>query len=166
MRCRGPAERGLLFTVPDDVRLLDLDGHGDLDGYAPPNELPLHTETLRARPDVNVVVHAHPPAVVAADLAGARLLPILAAFNMTAARLAADGIPVYPRGVLIRRRDPLRRTTRRIGAAMRIVGSTSAVVGAAAFGSVATAQLWRTVLAPPPAPAPSPDPLPDGAASA
>ena len=110
VRCRGPQERGLLFTTPRDVRLLRFDGEtepgeGVPDKYAPPNELPLHAETLRALPGAGAVVHAHPPAVVTADLAGVGLRPVVGAFNIPAARLAADGVPVYPRSVLIRRRD-------------------------------------------------------------
>ena len=41
VRCRGPAERGLRFTVPDDIHVVDLDGRLDgstvlSDGYRPP----------------------------------------------------------------------------------------------------------------------------------
>jgi len=109
VRCRGPRERGLAWTEAADIRLVDLDGEpgvaGELDGgYAPPNELPLHTEVLRRRPDVEVVVHAHPPDVVAADLAGITIRPIVGAFDIPGAQLAAGGVPVYPRGVLIRTR--------------------------------------------------------------
>jgi ribulose-5-phosphate 4-epimerase/fuculose-1-phosphate aldolase len=61
VRCRGPRERGIAFTEPADVRLVNLDGEGDLEGgYSVPNELPLHTEVLRSRPEVRSVVHAHP----------------------------------------------------------------------------------------------------------
>jgi ribulose-5-phosphate 4-epimerase/fuculose-1-phosphate aldolase len=84
------------------VRLVALDGSDPGDGYSVPNELPIHVEILRARPDVNAVVHAHPPTVVVADLAGVPLLPMIGAYNIPAAKLAAEGIPVYPRGVLIR----------------------------------------------------------------
>ena len=109
VRCRGPQERGLAFTTAADIRLVDLDGMagaaGELDGgYAPPNELPLHTEVLRARPDVAAVAHAHPAEVVAADLAGIAIRPIVGAFDIPGVRLAAGGVPVYPRGVLIRNR--------------------------------------------------------------
>ena len=76
------------------------------DGYAPPSELPIHAETLRRRPEVNAVVHAHAPSVVMADLAGLALRPIVGAYNIPAMRLALDGIPVYPRAVLIRARWP------------------------------------------------------------
>lgn len=102
IRSRGPNERGLLFTDPADVRLVAMDGGTPLpDGYQVPNELPIHREVLRARPDVRAVVHVHPPAVVAADLAGLSLAPIIGAYNIPAMRMALDGVPVYPRGVLI-----------------------------------------------------------------
>lgn len=108
VRCRGPQERGLRHTTPSDIRLVDLDGReaipGELDGWSVPNELPLHTEVLRTRPDVTSVVHAHPPAVVAADLAGLAVRPVVGAFDIPGTRLAAGGVPVYPRGVLIRNR--------------------------------------------------------------
>jgi ribulose-5-phosphate 4-epimerase/fuculose-1-phosphate aldolase len=103
VRCRGPRERGLGFTTAADIQLVDLGG--DLapePGYAVPNELPLHTEVLLSRPDVTAVVHAHPPQVVAADLAGIRIRPIVGAFDIPGTRLAAGGVPVYQRSVLIR----------------------------------------------------------------
>jgi 3,4-dihydroxyphthalate decarboxylase len=82
---------------------VSLDGDPSVpDGYQAPNELPIHREVLRARPDVEAVVHVHPPAVVAADLAGLSLSPIVGAYNIPAMRMALDGIPVYPRSVLIR----------------------------------------------------------------
>lgn len=109
VRCRGPRERGLAYTEASDIRLVDLDGNpaaqGELDGgYAPPNELPIHTEVLRRNPDVRAVVHAHPSQVVAADLAGLAVLPIVGAYDIPGARLAAGGVPVYQRGVLVRNR--------------------------------------------------------------
>ncbi|MEX0427724.1 class II aldolase/adducin family protein [Nocardioides sp. DS6] len=106
VRCRGPRERGLAWTTPEDIRLVGLDGvpagEGELEGYQVPNELPLHSAVLRAQPDVEAVVHAHPPDVVAADLAGIAIRPIVGAFDIPGARLAAGGVPVYPRGVLVR----------------------------------------------------------------
>lgn len=109
VRCRGPRERGLAWTTAEDIRLVDLDGAagapGELDGgWAPPNELPLHTEILRNRPDDVAVVHAHPLAVVAADLAGLAIRPIVGSFDMPGTKLAAGGVPVYPRGVLVNSR--------------------------------------------------------------
>jgi ribulose-5-phosphate 4-epimerase/fuculose-1-phosphate aldolase len=106
VRCRGPQESGLLYTTPDDVHLVKFDGRHDRPaGYDVPSELPIHVETMRSRPEVTAVVHAHPTAVVTADLAGLSLRPVVGAYNIPAMRLAYDGIPVYPRSVLIRRAD-------------------------------------------------------------
>ena len=106
VRCRGPRERGLGYTEAEDIRLVRFDGTeaapGELDGWSVPNELPLHTAVLRARDDVAAVVHAHPPRIVTADLAGIAIRPIVGAFDIPGTRLAAGGIPVYPRGVLVR----------------------------------------------------------------
>lgn len=106
VRCRGPRERGLGWTTPEDIRLVTLDGEaaagGELDEHSVPNELPLHTAVLRTRPDVAAVVHAHPPRVVAADLAGIAIRPIVGAYDIPGTQLAAGGVPVYPRGVLVR----------------------------------------------------------------
>jgi ribulose-5-phosphate 4-epimerase/fuculose-1-phosphate aldolase len=106
VRCRGPEERGLLFTIDDDVRLVDLRQPDELDGgYVAPNELPIHAAALAARPDAVAVVHAHPPRVVAADLAGVPFPPLVGAYNIPAARMARAGVPVYERSVLINNDD-------------------------------------------------------------
>lgn len=106
IRCRSDDDTGVAFTRASDIRLVRMDGTdggtGELDGYRVPNELPIHTEVLRADPGVGAVAHLHPPAVVAADLAGITLRPIYGAYDIPGARLARDGIPVYPRAVLIR----------------------------------------------------------------
>jgi 3,4-dihydroxyphthalate decarboxylase len=111
LRCRGPHERGLRFTVAEDVRLVDLDG-AILDlpdgtdagaGFSVPAEAPIHLETLRRHPHVQAVVHAHPPAVVVAGLARIPLVPLYGSYDIPGARLAAGGIAVYERSVLIRR---------------------------------------------------------------
>jgi ribulose-5-phosphate 4-epimerase/fuculose-1-phosphate aldolase len=116
VRCRGPRERGLAFTEASDIQLVGFDGEGELDeGYRLPAELPLHTEVLRSRPGVAAVVHAHPPAVVAADLAGIAMRPILGAYDIPGMRLAEGGVPVYPRGVLVRDRKLAREMMAAMG---------------------------------------------------
>jgi ribulose-5-phosphate 4-epimerase/fuculose-1-phosphate aldolase len=67
-----------------------------------PNELPIHVETMLADPAFRAVAHLHPPAVVAADLAGIEIRPIYGAYDIPGARLARRGVPVYERAVLIR----------------------------------------------------------------
>jgi ribulose-5-phosphate 4-epimerase/fuculose-1-phosphate aldolase len=105
IRCRGRDERGLMFTTERDVRQTDLDGTlvGAAEGYAAPNELPIHGELLRARPEVNAVVHAHPPAVLLCGVAGLELRPVFGSYNIPAMRMALEGVPLYRRSVLVRR---------------------------------------------------------------
>jgi ribulose-5-phosphate 4-epimerase/fuculose-1-phosphate aldolase len=118
VRCRGPKEQGLLFTLEADIRLVDLDGRGETDdGWTAPTELPIHAELLRARPDVESVVHCHPPSVLVAGLADVALRPVFGAFNIPAARLALDGVPVYPRSVLVRRPELGRELVQAMGPA-------------------------------------------------
>jgi ribulose-5-phosphate 4-epimerase/fuculose-1-phosphate aldolase len=106
IRCRSDTDTGVAFTRPSDIRLIEFDGtagtDGELDGYRVPNELPIHVETMLANPAFRAVAHLHPPAVVAADLAGIEIRPIYGAYDIPGARLARAGVPVYERAVLIR----------------------------------------------------------------
>jgi ribulose-5-phosphate 4-epimerase/fuculose-1-phosphate aldolase len=105
VRCRGPEEAGLAYTTADDIRRVRWDGSGDLGAWTVPNELPIHTELMRRRPDVSAVVHAHPPAVVTASLLDSPLLPIYGAYDIPGALLAARGVPVWDRSALITSRE-------------------------------------------------------------
>ena len=106
VRCRSDSDAGVAFTRPTDIRLVRFDGSagadGELDGYRVPNELPIHTETMLADSRHRAVAHLHPPAVVAADLAGIEIRPIYGAYDIPGAWLAREGVPVYERAVLIR----------------------------------------------------------------
>ena len=119
IRCRGPHERGLAWTKAADIRLVTFDGEpgadGELGDWEPPNELPLHAEVLRARPGVVSVVHAHPESTVAADLAGLAIRPIIGAYDIPGAKLAAGGVPVYPRAVLLRTTELAREMVTALG---------------------------------------------------
>ena len=103
VRARGPQECGVLFTVPDDIVACSLDSGKPLadTDWTLPNELPIHLACYRDDTSIGAVVHAHPPAVVAVDLAGVALVPLVGAYNIPAAHLATDGIGVFPRAVLI-----------------------------------------------------------------
>jgi ribulose-5-phosphate 4-epimerase/fuculose-1-phosphate aldolase len=105
VRCRGPEERGLAFTAPSDVWRVRLDGQPvDVpEGWHAPNELAIHTQLMRDRPEVGAVVHAHPSAALLAGLAGLAIRPVFGAFNIPAMRLARAGVPVYRRPILITR---------------------------------------------------------------
>lgn len=77
-----------------DVMLVSLDGEAIVGARRVPLEYPLHTEILRARPDVNSVVHVHPPHAIALGATG-RPLHVFS----NAAGPFADGVPTYTRNV-------------------------------------------------------------------
>jgi 3,4-dihydroxyphthalate decarboxylase len=60
---------------------------------------------MRRDPTVGAVVHAHTPDVVVAGLAELPLVALFGSYDIPASALAAAGIPVYPRSVLLRRPD-------------------------------------------------------------
>ncbi|WP_419552933.1 class II aldolase/adducin family protein [Candidatus Poriferisodalis sp.] len=125
VRCRGPAEAGLRVTTPEDVRVVDVDSGEIIDDpggdYRVPSELPIHTSVLGARPDVACVVHAHPLDVVVASLAGFALEPIFGAYDIPATHLAAVGVPVHPRSVLIRTDELAAEMTASLGSSDTLV---------------------------------------------
>lgn len=107
VRCRGPHERGVARTTTADIRHVDLDGNPleAMDGWVVPKELPIHTRLLTRRPEMAAVVHAHPPNVLIAGVAGLELRAVFGAYNIPAMRLAVDGVPVYDRPILITRTE-------------------------------------------------------------
>ena len=62
------------FMAPGDMVLCDLDGQPVRgERGKPSSEMAMHVTVYRRRPDVNAVVHAHPPFAVAHTLAGISL---------------------------------------------------------------------------------------------
>lgn len=64
---RGRAKGDL---VPDDLVEVDLEGRAVRGGGEPSTELLMHLSIFRARPDVQAVVHAHPPTATGFATAG------------------------------------------------------------------------------------------------
>src|SRR4029453_14302090 len=84
------------FMTPDMMVIVDHDGKklsGDRD---PSTELPMHLEVYRNRPDVNAVVHAHPPLATGFAVAGIPLTRAVLAEVITtlgSIPIAAYGTP-------------------------------------------------------------------------
>ncbi len=102
LRCLGDPEKGLLYTDVRHVRRVDFDRTAEqLQGYRIPLELPIHGELYKARPEARAVLHAHPYHCLVATLAGLELRPIYGSYDPLSLSAAIQGIPVYPRSVLI-----------------------------------------------------------------
>jgi ribulose-5-phosphate 4-epimerase/fuculose-1-phosphate aldolase len=103
IKARGRAESGLRFVTTRDFITVDMDGR-KLDGLAEldvPQEVFIHTEVYRSRPEVQSVIHVHPLTVVLFTICDMPLLPLTGAYDPSALRLVTEGIPTYPRSVLI-----------------------------------------------------------------
>jgi L-fuculose-phosphate aldolase len=65
------------FLSPDDLIMLDLEGQAIPSyrgrGQKASSEVLMHLQVYRQRPDVNAVVHAHPPLAIAFSIAGVSL---------------------------------------------------------------------------------------------
>ena len=84
---------------PENMVVCDLDGRL-LDG--PPgvvqcNEVMIHACVLKSRPDVNSVVHVHPPFSVMLTVMGIPIRPMV----LEGVRLVRHPLPVYPKPALI-----------------------------------------------------------------
>src|SRR5262249_23153112 len=103
IKARGRMEAPLSYVENDDLCIVDMDGKfvEGREGLAAPNEVFIHTCVLKARPDLNSVIHIHPQNIVAFTIADRPLLPIIGAYNPGALRIITDGLPVYPRSILI-----------------------------------------------------------------
>jgi 3,4-dihydroxyphthalate decarboxylase len=104
IRARGPGELGVRYTTADQVVEADLDGkliHSGDAGLETPIEVFIHTAVYRKRPEIQSVVHVHPPTVVLFTICDKPLLPLYGAFDPSGAQMALAGVPTYPRSILI-----------------------------------------------------------------
>ena len=73
-----PAGIGLEEMTEDHVIVVDADGQRTEGSLPRHNEVYIHSEVLRARPDVNAVIHTHPVHAVVFSSLGTPLLPLSA----------------------------------------------------------------------------------------
>ena len=84
------------FMTPDMMVIVDLEGKKIAGERDPSTELPMHLEVYRNRPDVNAVVHAHPPLATGFAVAGIPLTRAVLAEVITtlgSIPIAAYGTP-------------------------------------------------------------------------
>jgi ribulose-5-phosphate 4-epimerase/fuculose-1-phosphate aldolase len=103
VRGRPHVDRGLRFAEPDSIIRVDADARpvGDTHGVARVSEIYLHTEVYKRRPEVNAVIHAHPPASLLCTINNVPLRPIFGGFNPGGMRMAIEGVPIYERTITL-----------------------------------------------------------------
>ena len=142
---RLPDNRGIIIQSfddsraalePDDLLICDFDGNlvDGPAGKAPPREVYIHTEIMKARPDINAVGHFHPETATMFTLVEGR--PLVPVKNHAARWM--DGIPVHP--------DPGHINTVETGQALAaILGNCHAAL-IRAHGVVVTAESVEALL--------------------
>jgi ribulose-5-phosphate 4-epimerase/fuculose-1-phosphate aldolase len=115
---RGYAIDVLTRMRPENMVVCNLDGYlvEGPPGVLQCNEVMIHASVFKARPDVNSVVHAHPPFCVMLTVLGIPIVPMV----LEGIRLVSKPIPVYPRTALITSQDHGREMA-------KIMGSSNAV---------------------------------------
>jgi ribulose-5-phosphate 4-epimerase/fuculose-1-phosphate aldolase len=103
IKARGRDESGVRYTGPDDVITVDMNGKklDGSEGQATPQEVFIHTWLYKTRPDVNSVIHIHPPTVVLFTICDKPLLPVYGAYDPASLRLWLNGIPNFDKSVLV-----------------------------------------------------------------
>ena len=126
---RGYAIDVLSRMRPEHMVTYDLDGYL-LDG--PPgvlqcNEVMIHAAVFKARPDINSVVHAHPPFDVMLTVLGIPIVPMV----IEGVRLVRDPLPVYPHTALITSEAQGREMAQCLGkaSAVHLLGHGATTVG-------------------------------------
>lgn len=109
VRGRPPVDRGLRFAEPSSIMRVDAEGNpvGDTRGIARVSEINLHTEIYNRRPDVNCVIHAHPPGAVLCTIHNVPLKPIYGAFHPRSHTMAMEGVPVYEHSYTIQNSEQM-----------------------------------------------------------
>jgi L-fuculose-phosphate aldolase len=85
-----PAAIGLDEMTADNLVTVDIEGTKVAGSMPRHSEVFIHTEIMRARPDIQAVVHAHPPHAVAFSSLGRPLLPV-----GNDGTIFADALPIF-----------------------------------------------------------------------
>jgi ribulose-5-phosphate 4-epimerase/fuculose-1-phosphate aldolase len=103
VRGRPKVDRGLRFAEPDSIINVDLEGRpvGDTRDVKRVGEIFIHTELYKKRPEINAVIHAHPPGVLLCTMTGLTLRPIFGGYEPPGMKMAIDGLPLFERTITL-----------------------------------------------------------------
>jgi ribulose-5-phosphate 4-epimerase/fuculose-1-phosphate aldolase len=114
---------------PENMVVCDLDGRllEGPPGVVQCNEVVIHACVFKARPDVNSVVHVHPPFSVMLTVMGIAIRPMV----LEGVRLVRHPLPVYPHTALITSVESGEEMTRSLGkaSAVQLLGHGVTTVG-------------------------------------
>jgi len=114
---------------PENMVVCDLDGRllNGPPGVVQCNEVMIHACVFKARPEVQSVVHVHPPFSVMLTVLGIPIVPMV----LEGVRLVREPLPVYPRTALITSVEHGRDMVKSLGkaSAVHLLGHGATTVG-------------------------------------
>jgi 3,4-dihydroxyphthalate decarboxylase len=120
VRGRPNVDKGLRFAEPSSiirVSMKDAMPVGQTRGVSRVSEVNIHTEIMKARPDVNCVIHGHPPACILCSVNSVPLRPI----SNDGFQLAAQGVDFYPRAITLHTIDEVKPMIEKLGSKNAII---------------------------------------------
>jgi ribulose-5-phosphate 4-epimerase/fuculose-1-phosphate aldolase len=115
---------------PENMVVCDLEGYllEGPPGTAQCNEVKIHSSIYKARPDVQSVVHVHPPYCVMLTLRGLPIRPVV----LEGMRLVRRPLPVYPHTALVTSEEQGQAMARLLGdaPAIQLLGHGAVTTGA------------------------------------
>jgi L-ribulose-5-phosphate 4-epimerase len=133
---RVPGEQAFLYgfnrhtlgnTKPSDVMKIGFDGKKIRGKYEIGVEWPIYTEIYPARPDVNCVIHAHLPGVIALYSTGKKIIPV----TSSGVHRLHDGISIWQKAKTVDTKELGEELVRQLGnsCVCLIMGHGVVVVG-------------------------------------
>jgi ribulose-5-phosphate 4-epimerase/fuculose-1-phosphate aldolase len=134
-----PAGLGLEEIQADDLALMDLDGRHLAGKHRLHNEMPIHNEIYRCRPDVQAVVHTHPFYAAALTATAAR-------FEMVSQDSLpfAGGVGYYPSAELVMSAEQGRAVAAALGEHRAVLMKNHGI--AVVADSIEQAAVWAASL--------------------
>jgi len=135
---RGYAIDVLSRMLPENMVVCDLEGYllEGPPGTAQCNEVKIHSCIYKARPDVQSVVHVHPPYSVMLTVRGITIRPVV----LEGLRVVRKPLPVYPHTALVTNEEQGAAMAQMLGdaPAIHLLGHGAVSVGASIEEAVIT----------------------------
>lgn len=136
----NPLMAGRGSVYPEDIVEVTPDSDPVDEDADPVTEVEIHTGLLRAREDLNAVIHAHPPHTTLFGITGTELRPV---YFRSGRAMGPDPIPVFSEpGLIVTRADSERMVEAMDGRDFLIIRGHGAVVG----GRTVREAFYRTLL--------------------
>lgn len=123
----NPLMAGRGSVNPENIVMVNPHGESLEEEKTPANEVEIHTGLLRAREDLNAVVHAHPPCTTLFGITGTEMRPV---YFRSGRSMGPGPVPVFEEpGLIVTQDDSSRMVEAMAGRDFLIIRGHGAVIG-------------------------------------